>query len=37
VWPGEIHAFDYFDNDYGRKGRASIHAFLAAGLTAAGL
>lgn len=37
VWPGAIHAFDYFDNDYGRRGRESIHAFLHSGLTAAGL
>ncbi len=28
VWPGAIHAFDYFDNDYGRRGRQSIHQFL---------
>lgn len=28
VWPGGIHAFDYFDNEYGRLCRTSIHQFL---------
>lgn len=28
VWPGAIHAWDYFDNAYGRRGRESIHEFI---------
>lgn len=28
VWPGAIHAFDYFDTDYGRKARDRVHGFL---------
>ena len=28
VWPGAIHAFDYFDNDYGLAARARMHDFL---------
>ena len=28
IWPGAIHAFDYFDNDYGRAARTSINTFL---------
>lgn len=28
VWPGAIHAWDYFDNEYGRLGRESIHEFI---------
>ncbi len=28
IWPGAIHAWDYFDNEYGRLGRASIHEWL---------
>ena len=28
VWPGGIHAFDYFDTDYGRAARAHMHKFL---------
>jgi len=28
VWPGAIHAWDYFDNEYGRMGRESIHEFV---------
>lgn len=28
VWPGAIHAFDYFDTAYGRSARDSMHAFL---------
>ncbi|MBT8201620.1 MAG: alpha/beta hydrolase [Acidimicrobiia bacterium] len=36
VWPGAIHAFDYFDNDYGRMCRTSIHQFLNEHLDRAG-
>ncbi len=36
VWPGGIHAFDYFDNDYARRFRESIHAFLNSRLAAGG-
>lgn len=28
VWPEGIHAFDYFDNDYGRAARDRMHGFL---------
>lgn len=28
IWRGGIHAFDYFDNDYGLAARRSIHEFL---------
>ena len=28
IWPGGIHAFDFFDNVYGRAARDSIHSFL---------
>ena len=28
IWPGGIHAWDYFDTPYGRAGRDSMHAFL---------
>lgn len=28
VWPGAIHAFDYFDTAYGRSARDTMHAFL---------
>ncbi len=28
IWPGGIHAFDFFDNSYGRAARDSIHSFL---------
>lgn len=28
VWPGAIHAFDYFDTDYGRAARTRMHAFV---------
>ena len=28
VWPGGIHAFDLFDNDYGRAARSRMHRFL---------
>ena len=28
IWPGAIHAWDYFDNAYGRSGRSSIHEYL---------
>lgn len=35
IWPGGIHAFDYFDNEYGQSARRSIHEFLAAALAGA--
>lgn len=28
IWPGAIHAFDYFDNAYGRAARDRVHQFL---------
>ena len=28
IWPGAIHAFDFFETDYGRAGRDSVHRFL---------
>lgn len=28
VWPGAIHAWDYFDTDYGHAARAHMHAFV---------
>ena len=28
VWPGGIHAFDLFDNDYGWAARSRMHRFL---------
>lgn len=28
IWPGGIHAFDYFDTPYGRAARDRMHAFL---------
>ena len=28
VWPEGIHAFDYFDTDYGRAARGRMHSFL---------
>ncbi len=28
VWPGALHAFDLFDNDYGRAARERMHEFL---------
>ena len=28
VWPDGVHAFDYFDNDYGRAARDRMHGFL---------
>lgn len=28
IWPGGIHAFDYFDTPYGRAARNRMHAFL---------
>ncbi len=28
VWPGAIHAFDYFDSDYGLAARERMHAFV---------
>ena len=28
VWPEGIHAFDYFDNEYGRAARDRMHSFL---------
>jgi acetyl esterase/lipase len=33
IWPGAIHAFDYFDTDYGRAARARMHGFVNAMLT----
>ena len=28
IWPGAIHAFDLFDNDYARAARGRMHAFV---------
>ncbi len=28
IWPGAIHAFDLFDNDYARAARSRMHAFV---------
>lgn len=28
IWPEGIHAFDYFDNEYGRAARERMHSFL---------
>jgi len=28
IWPEGIHAFDYFDNAYGRAARDRMHGFL---------
>ncbi|MCE2526163.1 MAG: alpha/beta hydrolase [Actinomycetia bacterium] len=28
IWPEAIHAFDYFDNEYGRAARDRMHSFL---------
>ncbi len=33
VWPGALHAFDLYDNDYGRAARERMHEFLNATLT----
>lgn len=32
VWPGAIHAWDYFDTDYGEAVRTHMHAFVNANL-----
>ena len=34
IWPGAIHAFDLFDNDYARAARSRMHVFINSALGA---